>query len=323
LLTYILRRILYSIPVLVVASFLVFWGVTTTYDPTARYRTSRDAARIIAEKKKELGLNRPIIAQWWTWFTNALHGNLGTSYRTSDPVSAMLRRAIWPSLQLMFFGTIFALIIAISVGVYSAVKQYSAGDYVFTGISYVGIAMPAFLFGLLAIALLVTYPVQKFHLSQPIFYSVGLHSEGQSGFNMDYLRHIALPVLTLTVQSVAVWSRYQRASMLDVLNADYVRTARAKGVSERKVIFRHAFRNALIPLVTVVALDSAFLIGGLVITEQIFAIAGMGQLFINGLNGGDAPVLLGWFLVVAVFVILFNLIADVAYGVLDPRIRLA
>ena len=321
MLTYILRRILYSIPVLIVASFFVFWGVRTTYDPTAKYRTSKDAARVIAEKKKELGLDRSIFAQWWSWFTNFLHGDLGISYRTNDPVSSMIRKAVWPSLQLMFWGTIFALAIAIGVGVYSSVKQYSAGDYAFTGLSYVGIAMPPFLFGLLAIALLVTLPVEKFHLSQPIFYSVGLHSEGQSGFNLDYLRHIALPVLTLTVQSVAVWSRFQRASMLDVLNADYVRTSRAKGVPERNVIFRHAFRNALIPLVTVVALDSAFLVGGLVVTEQIFSISGMGRLFLDALTGGDAPVLLGWFVVVAIFVIVFNLIADVAYGVLDPRIR--
>jgi peptide/nickel transport system permease protein len=235
----------------------------------------------------------------------------------------MLTHAMWPSLQLMFFGIGFALVLAIAVGVYSAVKQYSIGDYVFTGVSYIGIAMPTFLFGLLAISLLVTLPVTKFHWNQPILYSVGLHSTGKSGFNLDYLRHIALPVLTLTVQSVAVWSRFQRASMLDVLNADYVRTARAKGVPRRKVIFGHAFRNALIPLVTVVALDSAFLVGGLVITEQIFAIGGMGRLFLEALGGGDAPVLLGWFLIVAIFVIVFNLIADIMYSVLDPRIRVS
>jgi peptide/nickel transport system permease protein len=316
-----MRRIVYSVPVLVIASFFVFWGIRTTYDPTAKYRASRDSVRIIATKRKELGLDRPIISQWWTWFTNFLHGNLGVSDRTNDHVWGMITHAMWPSVQLMFWGTIFALVIAIAVGVYSAVKQYSAGDYLFTGISYIGIAMPTFLFGLLAIALLVTLPVTKFHLIHPYLYSVGLHSSGKSGFNLDYVRHLVLPVLTLTVQSVAVWSRFQRASMLDVLHADYVRTARAKGVPQRKVIFRHAFRNALIPLVTVVALDSAFLIGGLVITEQIFSISGMGRLFLDSLAGGDAPVLLGWFLVVAIFVIVFNLLADLMYGVLDPRIR--
>jgi peptide/nickel transport system permease protein len=320
-LKFILRRFVYSVPVLVVASFLVFWGIRTTYDPTAKLRTSKTGAQAVAERRKELGLNHPIVVQWWNWFTSFLHGNLGVSDRTNDRVWSMITHAMWPSLQLMFWGTGFALAFAIAVGVYSAVKQYSLGDYVFTGVSYIGIAMPTFLFGLLAIALLVTLPFEKFHLNHPILYSVGLHSEGKSGFNLDYIRHLVLPVLTLTVQSVAVWSRFQRASMLDVLNADYVRTARAKGVPRRKVIFRHAFRNALIPLVTVVALDSAFLIGGLVITEQIFSISGMGRLFLDALSGGDAPVLLGWFLVVAIVVIVFNLIADIMYGVLDPRIR--
>ncbi len=158
--------------------------------------------------------------------------------------------------------------------------------------------MPTFLFGLLSIPLLVPWPVKKFHLDSRSSSPSGC-TPGQSGFNLDYIRHLALPVAALTVQSVAVWSRFERASMLDILNADYVRTARAKGVPQRKVIFKHAFRNALIPLVTVVALDSAFLVGGLVITEQIFSIAGMGRLFLESLQFGDAPVLLGWFLVVA------------------------
>lgn len=323
MLTYIVRRIVYSVPVLVIASFFVFWGIRTTYDPTAKLRTSRDAAQVIAQRRHQLGLDRSIVNQWWTWFTNFLHGDLGISDRTNGRVWGMLTHAMWPSLQLMFFGIGFALVLAIAVGVYSAVKQYSIGDYVFTGVSYIGIAMPTFLFGLLAIALVVTLPVTKFHLTHPILFSVGLHSTGQSGFNLDYIRHLVLPVLTLTVQSVAVWSRFQRASMLDVLNADYVRTARAKGVPKRKVIFGHAFRNALIPLVTVVALDSAFLVGGLVITEQIFSIFGMGRLFLEALSGGDAPVLLGWFLIVAIFVIVFNLIADIMYSVLDPRIRVS
>jgi peptide/nickel transport system permease protein len=138
---------------------------------------------------------------------------------------------------------------------------------------------------------------------------------------MDYLRHLVLPVLTLTVQIVASWSRYERASMLDALSADYVRTARAKGVKRRDVIFKHAFRNALIPLVTVMALDIGALFGGLVVTEQIFSVPGMGRLFITSLITGDAEVLVVWTVVVAAFVILFNLLADILYGVLDPRIR--
>jgi peptide/nickel transport system permease protein len=321
MLTYISRRIVYSIPVFVVASFLVYWGVSTTWSPLAKYETAKNR-QLVAQKKHEFGLDKPLIQQWWHWFTNMLHGNLGNSYSSNTSVVATIRHALWPTIQLMFWGTLIALVLSIAIGVYSAVKQYSIGDYTLTGFSYIGIAMPPYISGLLLIALLVTLPSEKAHLNQPLFYSLGLHGTGQTGLNLDYARHIALPIVVLALQSIAVWSRFQRASMLDVLNADYVRTARAKGVPQRKVIFKHAFRNALIPLITVVALDTAFLIGGLVITEQIFSIHGMGILFISSISSGDAPVLMGWFMIVAIFVILFNLFADLMYGVLDPRIRL-
>jgi peptide/nickel transport system permease protein len=183
--------------------------------------------------------------------------------------------------------------------------------------------MPPFWFGLIAIQFLAVYPKDWFDLAHTPLYFVGLHSVEQSGFNLDYLRHLALPVLTLTVQIVASWSRYQRASMLDALSADYVRTARAKGLPARTVIFKHALRNALIPLVTVMALDIGLLFGGLVVTEQIFSVPGMGRLFIDSLIQGDADVLVVWTVVTAGFVILFNLLADIVYGVLDPRIRLS
>jgi peptide/nickel transport system permease protein len=235
----------------------------------------------------------------------------------------MVGRALWPSLQLLFWATIVAVTVALLLSVYSAVKQYSIGDYVFTGLAYIGIAMPTFWFALMAIGLFVTAPVVWFDLDGPIVYSIGLHSEGVKGINLDYFRHLALPVLTLTITSVAAWSRFGRASMLDVLHADYVRAARAKGVPRRKVVFKHALRNALIPFVTVTVLDTAFLIGGVIITEQIFSISGMGRAFLTALNAGDAPFLLAWFVMSAVAVIAFNLIADVFYVLLDPRIRLS
>jgi peptide/nickel transport system permease protein len=328
-LTFIVRRVLYSVPVLLVASFITFVGVRWAFDPLAQFRSAgaqrsaEQTQQLLAQKRHELHLDQNIVLQWWRWLTGFLHGDMGTSERTNDAVSAMIRRAMWPTLQLLFWGTLVALIISIGIGVYSATKQYSAGDYFFTGVSYIGIAMPPFWFALVAIALLTTWPVQHFHLSEPIFYSVGLHSTGESGFNLDYVRHLVLPIAVLTVQIIASWSRYQRASMLDVLHADYIRTARAKGLPRRKVVFRHAFRNALIPLVTVVALDVAFLFGGLIITEQIFAISGMGRLFFDSIQVGDAPVLLAWFVVIAIAVIVGNLIADILYGVLDPRIRIS
>jgi peptide/nickel transport system permease protein len=328
-LTFIVRRVVYSVPVLLVASFLTFVGVRWAFDPLAPYRqagshlSAEQTQQLLAGKRRELHLNESVVQQWWRWLTGFVHGDMGTSQRTNDAVSSMLKRAMWPTLQLLFWGTLISLILAIGIGVYSATKQYSVGDYLFTGVSYIGIAMPPFWFALVAIALLTTWPVQHWHLSEPIFYSVGLHSTGQSGFNLDYVRHLVLPIATLTVQIIASWSRYQRASMLDVLHADYIRTARAKGLPRRTVVFRHAFRNALIPLVTVVALDVAFLFGGLIITEQIFAISGMGRLFFDSVQVGDAPVLLAWFVVVAIAVIVGNLLADILYGVLDPRIRVS
>ena len=323
MLTYIARRILYSVPVLVVASFLTFCGMRIAFNPLAKYALSKSAATVIPEQRRRLGLNHPLVIQWWNWFTKAIRGNLGVSERTNNAVLGELIHRLGTTIHLIVWSTLLSAVLAIGVGVYSAVKQYSVGDYIFTGISYVGLAMPPFWFGLMAIVLLTTWPVTQFHLSHPIFYSIGLHDTGKSGINLDYFRHLALPVATLTVQSIASWSRFERASMLDVLSADYVRTARAKGVPRRKVIFKHAFRNALIPLLTVMALDTAFLFGGLIITEKIFSIPGMGAYFIDALSHGDAPALLGWTIVVATIVILFNLFADLLYSVLDPRIRLS
>ena len=322
MLRYLLRRVLSSIPVILVASFITFWLVRVAIDPLAKYRNLRNSAQIIPRQRKALGLDQPIVVQWWNWLKDFLHGDMGTSTRTSDSVSSMIQHALWPTLQLLFWATIVSVILAVVLGVYSAVKQYSVGDYVFTGLSYVGIAMPDFWLALMAIALLVAGPTVWFHLSEPIFYSIGLHSEGMTGLNLDYFRHLALPVLTLTATSVAAWSRFERASMLEVLHSDYVRTARAKGVPRRKVIYKHALRNALIPFITVTALDTAFLISGVIIIEQIFSIPGMGRGFLTALQAGDAPFLLAWFVFGAVAVIGFNLLADCIYVALDPRIRL-
>lgn len=318
MLSYVGRRLLFSIPVLLVASFLLFAFVRVTFDPTARLRGSRDVTAV-QRAREELGLNKPIVVQYKDWLGDFVHGDWGTSSRTSERVYPMIRRSLWTTMQLALWGVLFSAAIAIAVGVFSAVRQYSWPDYVLTGMAFVGLAMPPFWFGLIAIQFLAVYPKDWFHLSHPILYFVGLHSEG--GGVLDYVRHLVLPVTTLTVQIVASWSRYQRTSMLDALSADYVRTARAKGLPPRVVIFKHAFRNALVPLVTIMALDIGALFGGLIITETIFSIPGMGRLFIDALVQGDAPVLVAFTVVTAAIIIVFNLIADVLYGVLDPRIR--
>jgi peptide/nickel transport system permease protein len=321
-LTYITRRALYAIPVMLIASFLLFWLVRDAYDPCVKLRTTKEGAVAVRRCEKNLGLDRPVPVQYVDWLTNAIQGDLGTSSRTNQPVSEMLPSALWNTVQLVFFGSLLAISTALLLGVYSAVRQYSFGDYAFTALAFIGIAMPPFWFGLLAQQFLAVGPKDWFGLQEPIFYIVGLHSPGQSGLNLDYLRHLALPVLTLTVQSIASWSRFQRTSMLDVLSTDYIRTARAKGVPRRSVIWRHGARNALIPFVTVVALDTGATFGGLIITEKIFSIPGMGKLFFDSLTSGDVDVLVAWMIISAFFIILFNLIADLLYGLLDPRVRL-
>lgn len=321
MITFITRRVLYSIPVILVASFVLLWAVRATFDPLAKLRLAQDPTALAREVER-LGLDRSIPEQYFLWLRSMVVGDWGTSTRTGTPVLPLIGEALWPTLQLAFWGLLIAVLIAGGISVYSAVRQYSLGDNLLTGASYIGIAMPAFWFGLILIQTFAVWPKEAFGLSEPPLYFIGLNSPGQTGV-LDYIRHLILPVAALMIALVASWSRFGRAAMLDALSSDYVRTARAKGVPRRQVIWRHAVRNSLAPFVTVVALDAAILIGGLVVTEQIFAIPGMGRLFLQSLVAGDVFVLLPWMIVVAVAVVLCNLIADIAYAVLDPRVRLS
>ncbi|WEK61687.1 MAG: ABC transporter permease [Candidatus Microbacterium colombiense] len=321
MITFITRRVLYSVPVILVASFVLFWAVRSTFDPLAKLRQAHDPA-VLAREVERLGLDRSVPEQYFLWLRSLLVGDWGVSTRTGTPVLPLIGEALWPTLQLAFWGLIVAVLIAGGVSVYSAVRQYSLGDNLLTGASYIGIAMPAFWFGLILIQTFAVWPKEQFGLSEPPLFFIGLNSPGQTGV-LDYIRHLVLPVAALMIALVASWSRFGRAAMLDALSSDYVRTARAKGVPRRQVIWRHAVRNSLAPFVTVVALDAAILIGGLVVTEQIFAIPGMGRLFLQSLVAGDVFVLLPWMIVVAVAVVICNLIADIAYAVLDPRVRLS
>lgn len=314
MLTYSIRRVIYSVPVLLIASFLLFAFVRTTFDPTARLAASRDPQVRIREQHR-LGLDDPLVTQYSRWLKGAVKGDFGQSEITREEVTKTIRRGMTNTLQLIVIGGFVSCVIALAVGVYSATKQYSIPDYLFTGLSYIGVAMPPFWFGLIAI--------QFFAVQHHWLLSLGLHTGDSKAFDLDYLKHLPLPIATLCVQIVASWSRYERASMLDALNADYVRTAKAKGLPQRTVVLKHALRNALIPFVTVVALDFGALFGGLIITESIFSIGGMGRVFFSAIQQGDAYVLEAWMLVAAVMIIGFNLVADLLYGVLDPRIRLS
>lgn len=317
---FIVRRVLYSLPVILVASFILFWAVRSTFDPLAKLRQTADPTAVQREIER-LGLDRSIFEQYFLWLKAFATGDWGTSTRTGTPVLPLIGEALWPTLQLAFWGLAVAILIAGGISVYSAVRQYSLGDQVFTGASYIGIAMPAFWFGLILIQALAVWPKETFGLAEPPLFFIGLPAVTEVGV-VDYVRHLVLPVAALMIALVASWSRFGRAAMLDSLSSDYVRTARAKGVPRKEIIWRHAVRNSLAPFVTVVALDAAILIGGLVVTEQIFAIPGMGRLFLQSLVAGDVFVLLPWMIVVAVAVVLCNLAADIGYAILDPRVRL-
>lgn len=318
--SFIARRVLYSLPVILVASFILFWAVRSTFDPLAKLRQTTDPTALQREIER-LGLDRSIPEQYLLWLRGFVTGDWGLSTRTGTPVLPLIGDALWPTLQLAFWGLVVAILLAGGISVYSAVRQYSFGDQVFTGVSYIGIAMPAFWFGLILIQALAVWPKETFGLSEPPLFFIGLPPVTDVGV-LDYVRHLVLPVAALMIALVASWSRFGRAAMLDSLSSDYVRTARAKGVPRKQIIWRHAVRNSLAPFVTVVALDAAILIGGLVVTEQIFAIPGMGRLFLQSLVAGDVFVLLPWMIVVAVAVVLCNLAADIGYAILDPRVRL-
>ena len=317
--TYILRRIIYSIPVLFAASFLVFAMVTATGDPLATLKMtpniSQQTIDLITEKKH---LDEPIPVRYVYWLEEAVTDKFGSTIIGERPIWDDLGRVIKNTLQLVVAAELIAILLAVFIGVYSAVRQYSAFDYSATTFSFLGLSTPVFWLALmlqvLVVNIFLAYDVR-------IFYVSNLSSPNADNFLLDRIQHLALPVIVLAVASIAQYSRFMRASMLEVINSDYVRTARAKGLPERKVIMRHGFRNALIPLTTVVALNFGALLGGAIITETIFSLDGMGLYFITALNDADPYPIMAWLAVTSIAIVIFNLIADIAYGFLDPRVR--
>lgn len=317
MLAYAVRRILSTIPVLLAATFLVFVLVSAANDPRARLATCTSCDQAAYDRLIELyDLDQPIPVRFLNWIGGAIRGDLGTAASMGDqPVAPVLLERAWNTALLAVPAFVVIAITAVVLSVISAVRQYSLGDYLVTGGSFLGISMPTFFFGLL---LQVAFGVwwQDWTGTKP-FYVTGMHLDGFA----DYLASATLPILTLALVIVATESRYGRASMLEVVNADYIRMARSKGLPERTVIFRHALRNAMIPIVTLWALDFAALLGGSVITETIFAWPGLGQLLVNSLTAQDLDLVMGVVMLIAVLAIGFNLLADLFYGILDPRVR--
>jgi peptide/nickel transport system permease protein len=319
MLTYIARRVLYSIPVLFVSSFLSFAFVSLAGDPRQNLLANPKLSHITYKKLyHEYHLDVSIPHRYLYWLQDALFHKLGRSLATSQPIWPDIQRVIGHTAQVILLAEIVAIVLGVAVGIFSAIRQYSIFDYFFTSISFLGYAMPTFWLALLLQTLFVDIYL-KWHVR--IFYTSGLNNHGNSTWSFDRLQHIGLPVITLSVVSFALYSRYMRASMLDAINTDYVRTARAKGLSEFHVIMRHVFRNALIPIVTVAALNLGGLLGGAIVTETVFTLDGMGYYFITKLQQLDVYAVMAYLALTATIIILFNLIADILYGYLDPRIR--
>jgi peptide/nickel transport system permease protein len=319
LITYVVRRLLYSIPVLVVSSFLSFTFVSLAGDPRANLRANPAVSQLTLNNLiHKYHLDASIPERYWYWLQDVFTHKLGNSLITSQPIWPDIQRTLGHTAQVVIIAELIALVLGVAVGIYSAVRQYSPFDYIFTSVSFLGFAMPTFWLALLLQILFVDIYL-KWNVR--IFYTSGLNNPGHSAWSLDRMQHIALPVMTLTIISFALYSRYMRASMLDVINTDYVRTARAKGLPENKVIMRHVFRNALIPLTTVTALNFGAVLGGAIVTETVFTLDGIGYYFVQKLGQLDVYAVMAYLMVTATIIIAFNLIADILYGYLDPRIR--
>jgi peptide/nickel transport system permease protein len=273
----------------------------------------------IARLKHNLGLDQPVPIQYLHWLGMVVHGDLGYSTSNSMTVVGAILDRMPATLELTTAAFVFSLLIGVSMGIYSALRPYSWVDYLITTFAFFGQSMPVFWFALMLQLAFSVVGITAFgyHFSLP---SAGLSSMDDFNFG-DRLSHLILPTVVLGLLYIAQWSRFMRSSMLEVIKTDYVRTASAKGLSRSAVVFKHAFKNALIPLVTVIALSLPTIVGGAVVTETIFAWPGMGRLFYSALGQFDFALLMGYLMMVSFTVVLFNLLADIAYAWLDPRVK--
>jgi len=326
MLAYTIRRVLVSIPVLLVASMIVFALSLFTGDPVQEKYAGRNPPpppQTIANERHRLHLDDPIVVQYWNWLKNLLlHGDWGPSITSETNIGHELSHRLLVTTRLVLAAMIVALVLAVISGVLSATRQYSKLDYAFTFSGFVFLSMPAFW----AAQLLKTGAVGYNEATGTrLFFTIGERSTdpppGLWNTITDVFGHLVLPTISLALITYAGCSRFQRSSMLEVLNSDYVRLARAKGLSPRKVLLRHGLRTALIPMTTISALTIATIIGGAVITETVFQWNGMGSFLIKSIGARDRYAVMGWLLVSGFFVVVGNLVADILYGVLDPRIR--
>ena len=312
---YVARRVLQSVVLLVVVSIVGFAILNLAPGgPMAAYAlqpgmTAADQARLA----RQLGLDEPLPVQYLRWAKGLATGDWGRSYRNEEPVTQIVLGRLPATLELMVTSEIVSIVLGVLIGVWSAVRRYSVSDNVITIGAMIGLSIPTFWFGLMMI---FVFSVKLGWLPPGNISTIG------NGSLLDRVHHLIAPVLVLTLVTVAIWSRYTRSSMIDVITQDFIRTARGKGLGERLVLFRHALRNAILPLITIAGLQLPALFGGALVTETVFTWPGMGRLFVDSLGYRDYPVLMGILMLTAVLVLLGNLLADVLYAVADPRIRL-
>jgi peptide/nickel transport system permease protein len=312
MLGYVLRRLLAAIPVLAIVAVLVFLMLRLTPgDPAAVIAGDNASSEQIAQVRSKLGLDQPLPAQFAIWIGNMLQGNLGESFFFKKSIGELILGRIEPTLSLAAATMLIAVCVAIPLGVVAAYRHGSWLDRIVMGASVLGFSVPVFVigYGLIYVFSITLgwFPVQGY---QPI-------SGGLGG----YLHRLVLPALTLSVVYIALIARMTRASVLEVLNEDYIRTARAKGQVERKILFRHALKNAAVPIVTVVGIGIALLIGGVVVTESVFAIPGLGRLTVDAVLARDYPTIQALILMFSGVYVLINLLIDLTYSLFDPRIR--
>ena len=311
---YIIKRILIAIPVLIGITIIDYAIMCLAGSPLEMLQGPRVSQSALEAKKIALGLDKPFYVQYFVWLGQLLHGNLGYSIKSYQAVSDMIGSHLGPTLLLMGVSLIVSLLIAIPAGIYSAIHQYSKGDYAVVTFSFLGSSIPGFFLSLLLIFL--------FTVKLKWLPSSGMTTLGTEGGAGDVALHMIMPVIVLATSMVGSNIRYIRSAMLEILQQDYLRTAKAKGIGRFLVINKHALRNALVPIVTVIGMEVPTLFGGAVIIEQVFSWPGLGLMTMSAIMNRDYPVIMGVCLLSAVVVLLANLITDILYALVDPTIQL-
>ncbi len=323
MLRYVLRRLAWAIPTLVFVTFLVYIALRIGTDPVASYKriNPRATKAKIAQYIEVNGLDPNYVRGYFRWLGNFVTLDWPRSIKGSREVWPQLKDALANTIRLGVAASGVGIVIGLALGVFAALRPGGRRDVAVNTAAFVGISIPPYVSAILFQLLFAVYWSRWF--GSTLFPTSGVYPPGQMGFDLGLmLKHMVLPTFVVAIQIIAVYSRYMRSSLLEVLSSEYMRTARSKGISEARVLFRHGLRNALIPVVTIAALDVGAIVGGLIITENVFSYPGMGKYFLSAFGEGDFPLLMPWMVIIVASTLFFNLLADISYAWLDPRIRL-